>query len=117
MLVRHLRTLRTTPAVGSKATLRRRFHASPIVPAAVTVTVRDALNMALKEELAHDPTTFLMGEEVGKYQGAYKISKGLVQEFGEGRVVDTPITESGMCATFLLSVHFSYGLQALQDLV
>lgn len=78
---------------------------------AITVTVRDALNMALKEELARDPTTFLMGEEVGRYQGAYKVSKGLVQEFGEGRVVDSPITESGM----IYSVELSHGLQALED--
>jgi pyruvate dehydrogenase E1 component beta subunit len=59
------------------------------------MTVRDALNMALDEELAKDPRTFLMGEEVGYYQGAYKISKGLIQKFGKERVIDTPITEAG----------------------
>jgi len=51
--------------------------------------------MALDEELARDPTVFLMGEEVGLYQGAYKVSKGLYQKHGENRVIDTPITESG----------------------
>ena len=60
-----------------------------------TVTYRDALNQALKEEMQRDDRVFLMGEEVGVYQGAYKVSKGLLQEFGEMRVVDTPITELG----------------------
>jgi pyruvate dehydrogenase E1 component beta subunit len=59
------------------------------------VTYRDALNQALKEEMLRDDRVFLMGEEVGVYQGAYKVSKGLLQEFGEMRVVDTPITELG----------------------
>ncbi len=59
------------------------------------MTYRDALNMALREEMQRDDRTFLMGEEVGVYQGAYKVSKGLLQEFGEMRVVDTPITELG----------------------
>lgn len=58
-------------------------------------TYRDALNQALKEEMQRDDRVFLMGEEVGVYQGAYKVSKGLLQEFGEMRVVDTPITELG----------------------
>ncbi len=59
------------------------------------VTYRDALNQALREEMQRDDRVFLMGEEVGVYQGAYKVSKGLLQEFGEMRVVDTPITELG----------------------
>ena len=59
------------------------------------VTYRDALNQALREEMQRDPTVFLMGEEVGVYQGAYKVSRGLLQEFGERRVIDTPITEEG----------------------
>src|SRR5919198_6733867 len=59
------------------------------------VTYRDALNQALREEMERDPDVFLMGEEVAVYQGAYKVSKGLLQEFGEMRVVDTPITELG----------------------
>ena len=60
-----------------------------------TITYRDALSQALREELQRDDRVFLMGEEVGIYQGAYKVSKGLLQEFGEMRVVDTPITELG----------------------
>ena len=59
------------------------------------VTYRDALNQALREEMHRDDRVFIMGEEVGVYQGAYKVSKGLLQEFGEMRVVDTPITELG----------------------
>ena len=59
------------------------------------ITYREALNQALREELSRDDRVFLMGEEVGVYNGAYKVSKGLLEEFGEMRVVDTPITELG----------------------
>jgi pyruvate dehydrogenase E1 component beta subunit len=59
------------------------------------LTYRDALNQALREEMARDPDVFLMGEEVGVYQGAYKVSRGLLEEYGPNRVVDTPITELG----------------------
>jgi pyruvate dehydrogenase E1 component beta subunit len=59
------------------------------------ITYRDALNQALAEEMERDPDVFLMGEEVGVYNGAYKVSKGLLDRFGEMRVVDTPITELG----------------------
>jgi pyruvate dehydrogenase E1 component beta subunit len=60
-----------------------------------TLTYRDALNQALREEMQRDPNVFLMGEEVGVYQGAYKVSRGLLEEFGPNRIVDTPITELG----------------------
>lgn len=59
------------------------------------VTYRDALTQALREELQRDDTVFLMGEEVAQYNGAYKVSKGLLDEFGPMRIVDTPITELG----------------------
>jgi pyruvate dehydrogenase E1 component beta subunit len=59
------------------------------------MTYREALNQALREEMQRDPDVFLMGEEVAEYDGAYKVSKGLLEEFGEGRVVDTPISELG----------------------
>jgi pyruvate dehydrogenase E1 component beta subunit len=59
------------------------------------ITYREALNQALREEMARDDRVFLMGEEVAQYNGAYKVSKGLLDEFGEMRVVDTPITELG----------------------
>jgi pyruvate dehydrogenase E1 component beta subunit len=58
-------------------------------------TVREALRDAMAEEMRADPDVFLMGEEVAEYQGAYKISQGLLQEFGAKRVIDTPITEMG----------------------
>jgi pyruvate dehydrogenase E1 component beta subunit len=61
----------------------------------VTQTVRDALRDAMAEEMRRDENVFLMGEEVAQYQGAYKISQGLLDEFGERRVIDTPITEHG----------------------
>jgi pyruvate dehydrogenase E1 component beta subunit len=60
-----------------------------------TLTYRDALNQALREEMQRDPGVFIMGEEVGVYQGAYKVSRGLLEEFGPQRVVDTPIAELG----------------------
>ncbi len=60
-----------------------------------TLTYRDALNQALREEMQRDANVFLMGEEVGVYQGAYKVSRGLLEEFGPKRVVDTPIAELG----------------------
>jgi len=60
-----------------------------------TLTYRDALNQALREEMQRDPNVLLMGEEVGVYQGAYKVSRGLLEEFGPQRVVDTPIAELG----------------------
>ena len=60
-----------------------------------TLTYRDALNEALREEMERDENVFLMGEEVGVYQGAYKVSRGLLEEFGDKRVVDTPIAELG----------------------
>src|SRR5437870_4672757 len=59
------------------------------------LTMRDALNQALSEELARDENVFLMGEEVAEYQGAYKVTRGLLERFGPKRVIDTPITELG----------------------
>lgn len=61
----------------------------------VKITVRDALRDAMAEELRRDEKVFLMGEEVAQYQGAYKVSRGLLDEFGPKRVIDTPITEHG----------------------
>lgn len=70
----------------------------PEIPAdakMVKTTVRDALRDAMAEEMRRDDRVFLIGEEVAQYQGAYKVSRDLLQEFGEGRVIDTPITEHG----------------------
>ncbi len=59
------------------------------------LSYREAVNQAMSEEMARDPAIFLMGEEVGHYQGAYKCSQGMLEKFGEGRVIDTPIAECG----------------------
>ena len=59
------------------------------------LTYRDALNEALREEMERDPDVFMMGEEVAQYDGAYKVSKGLLEEFGDMRMVDSPISELG----------------------
>ena len=72
----------------------------------VTMTVREALREAMAEEMRRDATVFLMGEEVGQYQGAYKISQGLLDEFGPRRVIDTPITEQGFAG---LGVGAAFG--------
>ena len=59
------------------------------------ITLRDALNEAMREEMRRDDSVFLMGEEVAEYNGAYKVSKGMLEEFGPRRVIDTPIAELG----------------------
>ncbi len=59
------------------------------------MTVREALNAAIDEEMERDPSVFVIGEEVAQYQGAYKVTKGLFQKYGSERVIDTPITEMG----------------------
>ena len=59
------------------------------------MTYREALNLALREEMARDDRVFVIGEEVGLYEGAYKVTQGLLKEFGPRRIVDTPIAESG----------------------
>ncbi|CAJ0829610.1 4871_t:CDS:2 [Entrophospora sp. SA101] len=61
----------------------------------ITLTVREALNSAIEEEFVRDERVFLIGEEVAQYNGAYKVSKGLLDKFGPKRVIDTPITEAG----------------------
>lgn len=78
--------------------MRRMFSCKPTQFAAVrgvAMTVRDALNSAIDEEMARDPTVFMLGEEVGQYHGAYKISRGLLEKYGARRIIDTPITEHG----------------------
>ena len=86
------------PPVAAPAVIASAPAPSPEIPAGtemVTMTVREALREAMSEEMRRDPDVFLMGEEVGQYQGAYKISQGMLDEFGPQRVIDTPITEHG----------------------
>src|SRR6185295_8435193 len=85
-------------APKSEAAPKLEIAAEPEVPTGtefVNQTVRDALRDAMAEEMRRDQLVFLMGEEVAEYQGAYKISQGLLDEFGARRVIDTPITEHG----------------------
>ncbi len=94
----------------------------------VTQTVREALRDAMAEEMRRDEQVFLMGEEVAQYQGAYKVSQGLLEEFGERRVIDTPITEHGFAglgvgAAFMglrpivEFMTFNFAMQAMDHLI
>ncbi|ADO42313.1 pyruvate dehydrogenase complex E1 component subunit beta [Ketogulonicigenium vulgare] len=93
-----------------------------------TMTVREALREAMAEEMRADDTVFLMGEEVGEYQGAYKISQGLLDEFGPKRVVDTPITEHGFAGIAVGAAFgtlrpivefmtFNFSMQAIDQII
>lgn len=91
----------TFPSISQKAAARpvSAFLQTRTYASAGTkeVTVRDALNEALAEELERNDKVFVLGEEVAQYNGAYKVTKGLLDRFGERRIIDTPITESGFC--------------------
>jgi pyruvate dehydrogenase E1 component beta subunit len=103
----------------------------PEVPAGtemVTMTIRDALRDAMAEEMRRDPDVFLMGEEVAEYQGAYKVSQGLLQEFGARRVIDTPITEHGFAGIgvgaamsglkpIVEFMTFNFAMQAMDQII
>lgn len=92
------------------------------------VTVRDALNEALAEELERNQKTFILGEEVAQYNGAYKVTRGLLDRFGPKRVIDTPITEAGFCGlavgAALAGLHpicefmtFNFAMQAIDQII
>jgi len=83
------------PPVTSTVTQRVVPSETEYTGKTTTMTVREALRDAMVEEMRRDDTVFLIGEEVAEYQGAYKVSQGLLQEFGPRRVIDTPITEQG----------------------
>jgi pyruvate dehydrogenase E1 component beta subunit len=105
--------------------------ADPEIPAnakLVRTTVRDALRDAMAEEMRRDEAVFLLGEEVAQYQGAYKVSRDLLQEFGERRVVDTPITEHGFTGLgvgaamaglkpIVEFMTFNFAMQAMDQLI
>ncbi|MEM7733867.1 MAG: pyruvate dehydrogenase complex E1 component subunit beta, partial [Pseudomonadota bacterium] len=93
-----------------------------------TMTVREALNSAMAEEMRRDNTVFIMGEEVAEYQGAYKITQGLLDEFGAKRVVDTPITEHGFAGIgvgaawgglkpIVEFMTFNFAMQAIDQII
>ena len=94
----------------------------------VTMTMREALRDAMAEEMRRDPTVFVMGEEVAEYQGAYKVTQGLLQEFGAHRVVDTPITEHGFAGLgvgaalaglkpIVEFMTFNFAMQAMDQII
>src|SRR6187551_3383697 len=94
----------------------------------ITQTIRDALRDAMAEEMRRDPDVFLMGEEVAEYQGAYKVSQGLLQEFGARRVIDTPITEHGFAGIgvgaamsglkpIVEFMTFNFAMQAIDQII
>ncbi|HVB16369.1 MAG TPA: pyruvate dehydrogenase complex E1 component subunit beta [Stellaceae bacterium] len=94
----------------------------------VTLTVREALRDAMAEEMRRDPNVLLIGEEVAEYQGAYKVSQGLLQEFGPRRVIDTPITEQGFAGLGIGAAFgglrpivefmtFNFAMQAMDQLI
>jgi pyruvate dehydrogenase E1 component beta subunit len=86
------------PSTGSGPTVKKQAVADPAIPSGtpmVTLTLREALRDAMAEEMRGDDRIFVMGEEVAEYQGAYKVTQGLLEEFGPRRVIDTPITEYG----------------------
>jgi hypothetical protein len=103
----------------------------PEIPAGtemVTQTIRDALRDAMAEEMRRDPDVFLMGEEVAEYQGAYKVSQGLLQEFSARRVIDTPITEHGFAGIgvgaamsglkpIVEFMTFNFAMQAIDQII
>ena len=105
--------------------------ADPEIPAGtkmVRVTLRDALRDAMAEEMRRDETVFLMGEEVAEYQGAYKVSRELLQEFGARRVIDTPITEHGFAGVgvgaamvglkpIVEFMTFNFAMQAIDQII
>jgi len=94
----------------------------------VTMTVREALRDAMAEEMRRDETVFVMGEEVAEYQGAYKVTQGLLQEFGARRVIDTPITEHGFAGLgtgaamaglkpIVEFMTFNFAMQAIDQII
>jgi pyruvate dehydrogenase E1 component beta subunit len=94
----------------------------------VTMTVREALRDAMAEEMRRDPDVFVIGEEVAEYQGAYKVTQGLLQEFGASRVIDTPITEHGFAGLgvgtamaglkpIVEFMTFNFAMQAIDQIV
>jgi pyruvate dehydrogenase E1 component beta subunit len=121
-----LSLLLKNPAVTSVT--RQSLSVSAPVAGKQQLTVRDALNMALDEELARDERVFVMGEEVAQYDGAYKVTRGLWKKYGDKRVIDTPITEMGFSglavgAAFhglrpiLEFMTFNFSMQAIDQVI
>lgn len=111
----------------TKMITRRQFSTSKIA-CAKQMTVRDALNQAMDEEMERDDRVFLLGEEVARYDGAYKVSRGLWKKYGDKRVYDTPITEMGFAGIAVgAALHglrpicefmtFNFSMQAIDQVI
>ncbi|WP_421931471.1 pyruvate dehydrogenase complex E1 component subunit beta [Phenylobacterium sp.] len=116
---------------GATAVVPRPALRDPELPEGVKLvktTLRDALRDGMAEEMRRDETVFLMGEEVAQYQGAYKVSRGLLEEFGDRRVIDTPITEHGFAGLgvgaamaglkpIIEFMTFNFAMQAIDHII
>ncbi|MGE4013408.1 MAG: pyruvate dehydrogenase complex E1 component subunit beta, partial [Alphaproteobacteria bacterium] len=129
------RKQQTPPATPATASAPAVKPSAPVAAAELayagetkTITVREALRDAMAEEMRRDPNVFLMGEEVAEYQGAYKVSQGLLQEFGAKRVIDTPITEQGFAGLgvgaamtglkpIVEFMTFNFAMQAIDQII
>ncbi len=130
------------PAAAAKPAPAPKGESAPAAPKAVaepdpevpegtemvTMTIREALRDAMAEEMRRDPDVFVMGEEVAEYQGAYKVTQGLLQEFGARRVIDTPITEHGFAGVGVGAamaglkpvvefMTFNFAMQAIDQII
>ena len=121
----------TATATAQRVTERAAVAADPEIPAGtemVKTTVREALRDAMAEEMRRDSRVFVMGEEVAQYQGAYKVTQGLLDEFGDKRVIDTPITEYGFAGVgagaamgglrpIVEFMTFNFAMQAIDHII
>jgi pyruvate dehydrogenase E1 component beta subunit len=119
------------PTTGAAKPPAAAIRPEPEVPEGtelVTMTMREALRDAMAEEMRRDPDVFVMGEEVAEYQGAYKVTQGLLEEFGARRVIDTPITEHGFAGVGIGAAFdglkpivefmtFNFAMQAMDQLI
>ena len=116
------------PAVSAPVPQTLASAATPVIGASTSFTVRESLRDAMAEEMRRDDRVFVMGEEVAEYQGAYKVTQGLLDEFGAKRVIDTPITEQGFAglgvgAAFgelrpvIEFMTFNFAMQAIDQII
>jgi len=116
------------PAVSAPAPQALASATTPVTGASTLLTVRESLRDAMAEEMRRDDRVFVMGEEVAEYQGAYKVTQGLLDEFGAKRVIDTPITEQGFAglgvgAAFgelrpvIEFMTFNFAMQAIDQII
>ncbi|ODV62432.1 pyruvate dehydrogenase (acetyl-transferring) subunit E1 beta [Ascoidea rubescens DSM 1968] len=133
LLTNNARNAATLSAIKKASVIQSQKMMFPVRENSTTsgltrITVRDALNSAMAEELEADKEVFLMGEEVAVYNGAYKISRGLLDRFGDKRIIDTPITEmgfTGLCVGAALAglkpicefMTFNFAMQAIDQII